>query len=335
MAIINEARQAKTLHQSSLLTKPNVVGVGVGFKETQGKTTDEVCVKVLVERKLAPVALKAEHLVPKSVNGIPTDVIQVGQLRALQLPTERWRPAPGGVSIGHFQITAGTLGYIVRDRDTGERLILSNNHVLANSNDASIGDAIIQPGHADGGKVVTDTIATLLRFIPIQYGESPGTCGIANFYVMVGNMLAILLGSSHRLDVRKFHPQAVNKIDAALARPTHDADILDEIRTIGKVTGVMEAELGMPLRKSGRTTDFTTDKVRVLDATISVSYGTGRTAQFEEQIVAGPMSQGGDSGSLVVHGDSQNAVGLLFAGSDQSTIMCPIQTVLDMLNVTF
>ncbi len=334
MVLLHEVRQAKTLHQSSLMTKPNVVGVGVGFKETQGKTTDELCVKVLVNRKLATNALQAQELVPKAFDEVRTDVIEVGDLRAFQTPTSRWRPAPGGVSIGHYQITAGTLGCIVRDRDTGERLILSNNHVLANSNNAKIGDAILQPGPYDGGKVATDTIATLLRFIPIQYTTAPGTCSTANLYVMLGNMIAIALGSSHRLEMTKIQATP-NKIDAALARPTKDSDVLDEIRNIGTVSGVVEAELGMPLRKSGRTTDFTTDQVRVLDATVTVSYGEGLDASFEEQIVAGPMSQGGDSGSLVMHGESQNAVGLLFAGSDQSTIMCPIQTVLDLLNVTF
>ena len=335
MTLLNEVRQAKKLHQSRLMTKSNVVGVGVGLKDTRSDKTDEICVKVLVTRKLSPEALLSGELVPKEVDGIRTDVIQVGDLRALQTPKSRWRPAPGGVSIGHYQITAGTLGCIVRDRDTGEPLILSNNHVLANSNDANLGDAILQPGPTDGGKVNSDTIATLLRFIPIQYTTSPGTCDYARVYASIGNLIAIALGSSHRVSVNSFSPQALNKVDAALARPNADSDVLDEIRGIGKISGVLEAELGMPLRKSGRTTDFTTDQVQVLEATVNVSYGTGRTATFEEQIVTGSMSQGGDSGSLVVHGDSPNAVGLLFAGSDQSSILSPIQTVLDLLNVTF
>jgi hypothetical protein len=335
MTRLNEVRQAKTLHQSSLLTLPNVVGVGVGFKETHREKTDEICVMVLVNRKLSPEALPAKELVPKDLNKVRTDVIQVGDLRALQTPTDRWRPAPGGVSIGHYSITAGTLGCIVRDRDSGERLILSNNHVLANSNNANIGDAILQPGPVDGGSVSSDTIATLLRFIPIEYTTSPGTCSLANIYATLGNIIAIILGSSHRLNVSSINSQAVNKVDAALARPKLDSDLLDEILNIGTISGVREAELGMPLRKSGRTTGFTTDQVQVLDATVNVSYGAGLTATFEEQIVAGPMSQGGDSGSLVVHGDSQDAVGLLFAGSDQTTILSPIQAVLDSLNVTF
>jgi hypothetical protein len=123
-------------------------------------------------------------------------------------------------------------------------------------------------------------------------------------------------------------------VDCAVARPVNSADVLDEILEIGTVSGTVEAALGMAVRKSGRTTGLTTGEISVLDATVNVSYGTGRTAQFENQIVAGPMSQGGDSGSLVVAGDSLKAVGLLFAGSEQSTIFNPIQAVLDGLNVT-
>ena len=335
MTRLNNAKEAKTLHQSTLLTKPNVVGVGVGFKDIRGDKTDEVCVKVLVKRKLSPEALLSEELVPQALDDIRTDVIQVGDLRALQAPTGHWRPAPGGVSIGHYGITAGTLGCVVRDKDTGERLILSNNHVMANSNDADIGDAILQPGPTDGGKVSTDTIATLLRYIPIQYTTSPGTCDYASIFASLGNLIAVILGSSHRLNVSSISPLAINKVDAALARPNIDSEVLDEILNIGEISGVLDAELGMPVRKSGRTTGFTTDQVQVLDTTVNVSYGAGRTATFEEQIVAGPMSQGGDSGSLVVHGNSRDAVGLLFAGSEQSTILSPIQTVLDSLNVTF
>lgn len=335
MTQLNEARQIKALHKDALFTMPNVVGVGVGFKDTHGEKTDEMCVKVLVIQKKPQAALLSGDMVPRDLDGIRTDVIQVGDLRALQSPKDRWRPAPGGVSIGHYRITAGTLGCIVRDRDSGERLILSNNHVLANSNDANIGDAILQPGPADGGNVASDTIATLLRFVPIQYTTTPGTCNIAKGYAMLGNAIARVLGSSHRVGVSSVRSQAINKVDAAVARPVADSDILDEILNISEVTGTLPAELSMPLRKSGRTTGYTADEVQVLDATVSVSYGVGRTATFEEQIVAGPMSQGGDSGSLVVDGDSLNAVGLLFAGSEDSTILSPIEAVLDSLNVRF
>ncbi len=329
-----QINQVKAAHKDTILAKPHVIGVGTGYKISKGVLTDELCLVTLVRQKMPLDGLSPQAIVPKSVDGVLTDVVEIGDVRALQTPTSRWRPAPGGVSIGHFRITAGTLGAIVRDRDTNERLILSNNHVLANSNDASPGDSILQPGTADGGTTANDVIAHLLRFCPIQFNEAPGNCSIASSFAEVGNAIAALLGSKHRVQSVYVNAQATNMVDAAVARPVNDADVLDEILAIGTVSGTVEATLGMPIRKSGRTTGFTTGSISVLDATVNVSYGTGRVAQFDGQIIAGAMSQGGDSGSLVVAGNELKAVGLLFAGSDQSTIINPIQAVLDCLNVT-
>lgn len=325
----SQASQAKNQHVSSLIKLPNVVGVGVGYKEVGGQRLNTLSVVVLVKEKTSK--LPQSQRVPPMVDGTYTDVVQVGQLEAFA-NTGRYRPAPGGVSIGHYAITAGTLGVVVRDRNSGQRLILSNNHVLANSNDAEIGDAIIQPGSADGGQTAVDTIALLERFEPIRFTTEPGTCSIASLYADIGNLIAGLLGSSHRLDVIK-QQQTTNRIDAALARPVTDGDVLDEILEIGTVSGVAAPTLGMPVRKSGRTTGFTIGQINVFDATVDVSYGVGRTARFEGQLVAGAMSQGGDSGSLVVDANSDRAVGLLFAGSNASTIFSPIQDVLDILQV--
>jgi hypothetical protein len=260
-------------------------------------------------------------------------VVEVGLLRAFQARTDRWRPAPGGVSLGHYKITAGTFGGVVRDRNTGDRLILSNNHVLANSNNAQAGDPILQPGPADGGQMRTDTIASLERFIPIVFDTAPPACGVATGAADLANAIARALGSTHRLEAVQADPTATNLVDAAVARPADDGDILDEILEIGEPDGTIPAMLGMPVRKSGRTTGFTTGAIIVLDATVTISYGLGQSARFEDQIVTGAMSQGGDSGSLLVSGDSQEAVGLLFAGSEQTTIHNPIQTVLDALEV--
>jgi hypothetical protein len=247
--------------------------------------------------------------------------------------TDRWRTAPGGVSIGHYKITAGTFGSIVRDRNTGERLILSNNHVIANSNDAAIGDQILQPGPIDGGSPESDAIAKLYRFCPIEFTSEPGSCDIAETYASLGNAIAGIIGSSHRVNTQKTNPQAVNLVDAAVAKPFNENEVLDEIIEIGTVQGIDDGFLGMSVRKSGRTTSFTTGQITLINATVDVNYGGDRTARFENQFVSGPMSQGGDSGSLLVAGDSQQAVGLLFAGSNQSTIFNPIQAVLECLEV--
>jgi hypothetical protein len=274
-------------------------------------------------------------VVPREVDGVQTDVMEVGDLRIQQGHTDRWRPAPGGVSIGHYKITAGTLSCVVRDRTSGARLILSNNHVLANSNDAAPGDAILQPGAADGGREEDDLIAHLERFTTIQFNTQPATCDLAKGYAGLGNFVAGLLGSSHQVQVIRANPQAANLVDCAVARPVDEGMVLDEILEIGTPSGVIAASLGMAVRKSGRTTGLTSGVVTVLDATVTVSYGYDQNGTFEEQIVSGPMSQGGDSGSLLLAGDSTLAVGLLFAGSDQATIFNPIQAVLDSLQVSF
>jgi len=326
-------RSVKDRVETDLLQRENVVGVGIGYKEMGGKDTGALSIKVLVRRKLPLSALSARSVVPPRVDGYPTDVVQVGELRALQAPTGQFRPAPGGVSLGHFRVSAGTLSVVVRDRITGERLILSNSHVIANSGDASPGDPVLQPGPVDGGTVDRDLIARLERFCPIYFMEGPSTCSTANTIAFLANAAAILTGAKHRLRAYQTNPDAINQVDAGVARPLSDDLIRDDILEIGPVYGTAPAALGMPVRKFGRTTGFTTGQVTVLDATVDVSYGIGRVARFQNQIVTTAMSQGGDSGSLLVSGDPPLAVGLLFAGSEQSTIHNPIQLVLDCLNV--
>jgi hypothetical protein len=334
MAIQPEISRVKEMHKEALMAKPNVIGVGTGYKVSDGKRTGELCLVTLVRQKVPPSALQADAMVPKSIEGVRTDVIEIGDVRALQTRTSRWRPAPAGVSLGHYRISAGTFGCMVRDRASGAPLMLSNNHVLANSNDATVGDAILQPGPADGGRLGPDTIAVLERFCPIEFNTQPGSCNVAGAYASLGNTIARLLGSQHRVVSIKANPQAANLVDAAVARPNTSADILDEILEIGLVAGTLPAELGMAVRKSGRTTGLTTGEITVMEATVTVSYGPGQDAMFENQLIMGPMSQGGDSGSLIVAASSLQAVGLLFAGSEQSTIANPIQAVMSCLDVT-
>lgn len=344
MSELEQVVQAKTISQVGLLGCRNVVGVGVGYRTARRNVTAELSVVVLVRDKLPRAALSDFDLVPQEVGGVRTDVIEVGDIRPLnrlRLPasaenghTARRRPAPGGVSVGHFQVTAGTLGCIVRDRLTGERLILSNNHVLANGNDAAAGDPILQPGPADGGEVGRDTLAYLERFSSIRYSNEPATCNVAQAYARFGNYLARVYGAHHRLQAYQAHPAAINRIDAAVARPVRPQDIIDEVFEVGPVCGTADAALGMSVIKSGRSSGYTTGTITILDATINVNYDFDRAARFDGQIVATPMSQGGDSGSLVLNAGERRAVGLLFAGSGQATIFNPIELVLDRLQVS-
>ncbi|NWF69527.1 MAG: hypothetical protein HXY40_10615 [Chloroflexi bacterium] len=377
----NQVFEAQAAATHMLLAKSNVVGVAVGLKESEGRLTDEIAIVALVERKKPLAALTAFDIIPKLIDGFRTDVFEVGQLEAYQTPRDRFRPAvPVGVSMGHFKVTAGTLGAVVRDRVSGERFLLSNNHVFANSNEAAAGDAILQPGPIDGGQNPGDVLARLERFVPLRYVEEANQpppsqpppspppsqppsgqgCDVVGFFAALTNLIAKLNGSDKRVTLTQGAQAAAqsaatsfdasarmseaqvatipdNLVDCALARPLDASMFSGDIRNIGRVTGTKPATLGMRVKKSGRTTDYTEGIVTLLNATVSVGYSTSagkRTARFVGQVICQPMSQGGDSGSLVVDVTDNRAVGLLFAGSPAATIFTPIDLVLDTLNVS-
>lgn len=330
--MIAKTFEAKEKWGEELLRRKNVVGVMVGKKIVNGIPTDEDAVVILVSRKKPASQLTTTDFIPLMLGDVPTDVIEVGEIVAFQAPTEKFRPAPGGVSLGHYRVTAGTLGVTVEDAETGERLILSNNHVIALSNDAQVGDAILQPGPADGG-TQADEIAKLLRYIPIAM-QSGLVCGFAQRFVDVANRLLSLLVRDTRLAVVGCQ-QTPNVVDCALGKPNDAQDLKLEILSIGRPkSNPIAASVGMEVHKFGRTTGYTKDKVLGLEGTVNVSYGVGKVARFEHQIIVGPMSTGGDSGSLVLDMDNR-PVGLLFAGSDEVTIINEIDRVVDALKIKF
>ncbi len=327
---MERARTQLRQRAHELLGKHHVVATGLGYKTVQGQRTQTPSIVCSVDRKLPVEALLPEELVPASLDGVPTDVIETGPIRALAAPTERFRPAPGGVSVGHKDITAGTLGCWVRRN--GEWMLLSNNHVLANSNAASRGDAILQPGPYDGGRNPEDQLAELEDFVPIAMLGLPSDCSIASGVAAVLNGLAALVDSDTRLQPVRARA-AANRVDAAIARPLRGVDVDAEILHIGPIAGTRSAELGMAVKKMGRTTGLTEGEITQVDVTVNVQYGAGRLARFEDQLMAGPMSQGGDSGSAVLDADD-HLVGLLFAGSEQSTIMNRIEHVFSALDLS-
>jgi hypothetical protein len=328
---VAEAQQALSAAAPELLDAPrplaNVRGIGVGVKWVDGQPTGEQALLVLVTHKEPPELLPESDLVPARLAGMQTDVLQVGEVFAgggaprsagPQSLATRVRPAQGGYSVGHVKITAGTIGTCVYDIQPGgstnppthgigipqRYYILSNNHVLANSNDATPGDPILQPGPFDGGVDPADRIAALSRFVPITL-DPP------------------VPRASHR-----------NLVDAAVAAGEfHDLD--REIYWIGPVRAWRRkraVDVGTLVQKTGRTTNYTLGRITAINATIDVNYGGGRVARFIDQIVTTNMSAGGDSGSLVTTLD-EVAVGLLFAGSSLATILNQIENVRSLLRV--
>lgn len=334
MTDITDISAALAEARAALLGRANVVATGVGFKVTEEGRTPTLSIVCSVVEKLPLAALSARDVVPQTVSGVPTDVVATGVIRALGsveglAPTGRFRPAPGGVSIAHKDVTAGTLGCLVR-RDE-EVLILSNNHVLANSNAAAPGDAILQPGPVDGGRDPEDRIAVLDTFVPVMLAGGESSCALARAAASVANGVARLFGSSARLQAVSTRT-AENLVDAALARPLDAGFVSANLFGVGPIAGVSRAELGAAITKSGRTTGVTSGEILQVDVTADVRYGQNVVARFTDQVMAGAMSAGGDSGSAIINGD-RNLVGLLFAGSEQSTVINRIEHVFAALSV--
>ncbi len=330
---LEKVATAQSKIEEEYLEKENVVGVGIGRKIENGVETGTDSVVVMVSQKMPEEALGESDKIPKTTSRIATDVVDVGMFWAnhgfhdddayveldgtadSDLPLDdvdaqtlrnRVRPVRPGFSVGHPRVTAGTIGAGCYDLTPfpgkpQQYYVLSNNHVLANSNQANLGDPIIQPGRVDGGRVPRDVIGRLSRFVPIQFG-APGQPGPCNY------------------------------VDAAIAQvPFH---LLDrDIYWNGYPSSLFKAATpGMIVKKTGRTTDFTTGRVTAINATVNVNYGGGNVARFCRQIVTTDMSAGGDSGSLVLDTEN-NPVGLLFAGSSTRTILNPIAWVQGLLRV--
>lgn len=278
---------------------PNVVGVGVSLKVKENYVHNIPCIVVFVRQKIRP-REELPRVIPEKIDGIPTDVVEVGT-PVLRHFASHIRPVPPGYSIGHTRVTAGTLGCLVSDKNTRETLILSNNHVIANSNNAAVGDSIVQPGPHDGGSDPRDTIANLVRFKQIV--------------------------------------QRGNTVDAAVARPTEPDIVTPSIPGIGVPRKVGRVNrVGISVQKVGRTTQHTRGIVTAYNASIyPLNYLGIESVEFVECIVTTGMSSGGDSGSLLLDLDEQ-AVGLLFAameiaGRDTITYFNDILNVQRELNI--
>ncbi|HKW42740.1 MAG TPA: hypothetical protein VJP06_01010 [Thermoplasmata archaeon] len=281
-------------------TNPNVVGVGIGRKTVRGYERHDLAVKVYVKQKVHPLLVKDGLAIPDEIEGVPTDVEEAGEFSIWRpippIYQRKVRPAMGGLSIGHYAITAGTLSCLVKD--AGETYILSNNHVLANENRGSEGDPILQPGRFDGGRTDRDVIGRLDTFVAVD-------------------------------------PEGPNLVDAALAAPFDIRDVTPDILNIGRVRGTRDVSLEEKVVKSGRTTRLTSGAVVDASATLKVGYQTGSYVFTDQMIIKGErgaFSAGGDSGSAIVSFDGY-AVGLLFAGSPFFTVANKMANVAKALDV--
>jgi hypothetical protein len=282
--------------RNTLMRIPGVTAVGRGGEH----------VIVYVEK----VTLEVLRSIPSTLEGVKVEVRSSGKIQllslmqvpVLQARTDRWRPIVGGISIGHPKITAGTYSCRVFDAATGERLILSNNHVIAlqwgEASVGKVGDSTLQPGPYDGGKDPADKVGELLRWV--------------------------------RVDL----PPAENLIDAAVSRITAPEGTRDDVLDIGTFGSPITPAVGMRGRKSGRTTGTNESVVESVGATVDVR-GWG-TCRFVDQVIFRPaFARGGDSGSLCVDVATGRVIGLVYAGSDEVTAVCRGDHIESLLGVRF
>jgi hypothetical protein len=322
-------REILRKEKKKLLKKKGVVSIASGFKIIDGKITDMPCITISVEKKLIPTMIEQKDLVPTAIDSILTDVIESQIIKALH--TQRHRPVPGGVSGGHKDVT-GTLGGLAKQGI--HSYILSNNHVLALSNKAEIGDPIIQPGNHDGGEYPRDHIADLIAFVPINMGGVASDCPFANVVRVVFDVLFKMVGSHTRFQAIWIQ-EGNNLVDAALAAPLSPDILSPEIFRIGEVKGVVDAELGMEIQASSRTSGLRFGTIDQIDAIVKVDYGGGKSAVFEDQLISNTLcAKGGDSGTYIMS-RAGLLTGLLFAGSGTTMVANRIQNVVKELNLQF
>jgi hypothetical protein len=199
------------------------------------------------------------------------------------------RPLLIGASIGHMGVTAGTLGAFAR---RGDRIyVLSNNHVLANEDQAKSGDWILQRAAYDGGREPSERVARLRHWIRLKR-RRPNVVDAA--------LAEILPGVAYEPGLLR---DLIHGQDRRLAGVR--AELIDE---------------GESVYKLGRTTGGTEGRVTAFDVdNVVVNYDAGNL-RFDNQIEIegvgqGPFTDGGDSGSLVVD-RGMRAVALVFAGGD-------------------
>lgn len=306
----DDAASFSALTARSPAPENNVLGIGLGEKYAGDQPTGVLALKFLVVRKYPESELSKGEILPKSVDGLPVDVEEVGLLRrqqtaapaapvALPNPRVRMRPARPGSSIGFLSPLfrmAGTFGALVTDGT--DVFVLSNNHVIADENRLPLGSPIVQPGTLDGG-TPADAIAELTKFIALK-------------------------------------PKG-NTVDAAIARALRRADVSPDVLHIGPPRGVARASIDMAVHKFGRTTSYTVGRVTSVDTDVKITYETG-TFRFDDQIIivgrgGKPFSAAGDSGSLILERGTNLAVGLLFAGSSSHTVANHLNVVLRKLRV--
>jgi hypothetical protein len=299
--------------------KKSDVGIAIGIGYAAASRSREHRITAFVQSRRHLKSALLEKIRSRAANEV--DVVYTGPIRARQWYDQAANPLRIGCSIAHLASRTGTIGCFVKDNQTRETCILSNNHVLANVNLAAVGEPVLQPGPMDGGSVGGNTVAKLIRLVDIKLGGQ-----VAN---EVDCAIASLAANGPQFDARA----VCDNTGASFGNPL--------------ASQFAEAYPEMPVEKIGRTTGHTTGYVRDINVcNLIVEMSPGNYAKFDGQIAFHSTMQNetfsanGDSGALIMT-DLHEPVALLFAGSDEGggngrgiTYGNPIDRVLSSLKVS-
>ena len=307
--------------------KKNVVGYSKKLRRRirDGREVEEEVIRIYVSKKVDASALDLKDLIPGEVDGIPTDVVEIGEMKALGLHplahVTRVRPLVAGVSVWNWAITAGTLGWFFRDA-SGREMLGSNARVFAENalRSSSEETRIVQPGRADQGGVSEDVVGRYHWHQPLAGSE----CALSKAVAGMLNGVSSLFGRRTRFELTLAERA---KIDFAVAEPTVDYKLelhsaegcegfvglgfagsdqasffckAEHIRAAGwtPIDKTIEAMgVGDEIHKIGRTTEYTSGRVVDDSAYGRVSYGGVSFVEFDDVILTAAMLEGGDSGS--------------------------------------
>lgn len=310
MPTVRQILPVKEANESTLLAKRNVNAVGIGKKRVGGRQTEELAIVVFVDEKGD---VPESERVPATIDGIKTDVVE----RRI-VPMESWLKlediAPladttnypvlrGGISIGPCRsvfidaddaacrgvpgpgnyLFVGTLGVPVRDRSTGDDMLLSNFHVMCVDDGWSPGDTMAQPSRVDGGTCPTDVVAELTR---------------ATLNSRVDAAVARRTARSSACEIVEIGDVA-GRTTATVGMAVRKRGRTTEL-THGTVD-VVNLTVNVPYCDGLGTVTLTNQ--------IGIDVDTSQSTVF---------GQGGDSGSVVVEA-SRRVVGLYFAGTSDGT----------------
>ncbi|MEO1242696.1 MAG: hypothetical protein AAFX54_12370 [Pseudomonadota bacterium] len=325
-----EIRAIKDRYADQYLDLPGVTGVGVGFMKTEkGEDTDELCLRVYTQKGAVSAV---RELVGAQVENAPICVIEfefskdihAQRARYLEEPpvepgppppgvdvdTGKYNPLVGGVSIGPSRTIngghlAGTLGLVVRDRRSGNPVMLSNYHVMCGDDGgAARGDDICQPSRVDNWFGYCSDCGQLERW-------------------HVGNVGG---GPEYGVDV------AIARITARTGREGYITEVDDN------VSGAAVGHLNMPVFKRGRTTTETTGLIKDMSMDGWEDFGPPygrikmRNQLLIEPSVGNTFIEGGDSGSVLVNPRTMNVIGLCWASDNKNWgVASPITAVLNAI----